>query len=212
MDTAVALHLSLPTVPRSSGPEPCEGTLMSTFAQLLETEIPRLRRYARVLTRDGSRVDDLVQNCLLRAVTKRHLWQAGTDLRAWLFAMLHNQNVNDVRRSAREGVAVPVEDVAGVLAASSNVEALLQLRDLEQAIASLPQQQRQVIRLVGLEDRGYEEVAEILGIPVGTVRSRLSRGRATLRVLIDGRAPQHRRRPPNASRRRGRRRRLPRST
>jgi RNA polymerase sigma-70 factor, ECF subfamily len=184
---------------------------MSTFAQLLETEIPRLRRYARALTRDGSRVDDLVQSCLLRAVAKRHLWQAGTDLRAWLFTMLHNQNVNEVRRLVREGVAIPVEDVAGVLAASSNVEASLQLRDLERAIASLPEQQRQVIRLVGLEDRGYQEVAGILGIPVGTVRSRLSRGRDALRALIDGRAPQHRRRPPNASRRRGRRRRSSRS-
>jgi RNA polymerase sigma-70 factor, ECF subfamily len=181
---------------------------MSTFAQLLESEIPRLRRYARALTRDRSRVDDLVQNCLLRAVTKRHMWQVGTDLRAWLFTILHNQNVNEVRRLVREGVAVPVEDVAPVLAAPPNVEASLQLRDLEWAIASLPRGQRQVIRLVGIEDRTYEEVATTLGIPVGTVRSRLSRGREALRALLDGKASRHRRRPPNASRigrRRGRR-------
>jgi RNA polymerase sigma-70 factor, ECF subfamily len=183
---------------------------MSDFAQLLETEIPRLRRYARALTHDTSRADDLVQSCLLRAVVKRHLWQAGTDLRAWLFTMLHNQNVNDVRRRVREGVAVPVDDVASVLTASSNVEASLQLRDIECAIASLPKGQCQVIRLVGLEDRGYEEVARMLGIPVGTVRSRLSRARDALRALVDGRAPRRRRRPPIASRvigrRRGRRR------
>lgn len=158
---------------------------MSDFAQLLETEIPRLRRYARALTRDASRADDLVQSCLLRAIAKQHLWQAGTDLRAWLFTILHNQNVNDVRRSMREGAAVPVEDVAPVLTAPSNVEASLQLRDLDRAIASLPEEQRQVILLVGLEQLRYEEVAKILGIPVGTVRSRLSRGRDTLRALMD---------------------------
>ena len=158
---------------------------MSDFAQLLETEIPRLRRYARALTRDASRADDLVQNCLLRAVAKQHLWQPGTDLRAWLFTILHNQNVNDVRRSVREGVAVPVEDVAPVLTATANVEASLQLRDLDRAIASLPAEQRQVILLVGLEGMRYEEVASILGIPIGTVRSRLSRGRDMLRELMD---------------------------
>jgi len=183
--TAVALYLSLPTAPRSSGSEHCQGELMSDFAQLLETEIPRLRRYARALTRDASRADDLVQSCLLRAIAKQHLWQAGTDLRAWLFTILHNQNVNDVRRSMREGAAVPVEDVAPVLTAPSNVEASLQLRDLDRAIASLPEEQRQVILLVGLEQMRYEEVAKILGIPVGTVRSRLSRGRDTLRALMD---------------------------
>jgi len=157
---------------------------MSDFAQLLETEIPGLRRYARALTHDASRADDLVQSCLLRAIAKQHLWQAGTDLRAWLFTILHNQNVNDARRSMREGAAVPVQDVAPVLTAPSNVEASLQLRDLDRAIASLPEEQRQVILLVGLEQMRYEEVAKILGIPVGTVRSRLSRGRASLRALM----------------------------
>jgi len=158
---------------------------MSDFAQLLETEIPRLRRYARALTRDASRADDLVQNCLLRAVAKQHLWQPGTDLRAWLFTILHNQNVNDVRRSVREGVPVSVEDVAPVLTATADVEASLQLRDLDRAIASLPEEQRQVILLVGLEGMRYEEVADVLGIPIGTVRSRLSRGRDMLRELMD---------------------------
>ena len=165
---------------------------MSDFAQLLETEIPRLRRYARALTHDASRADDLVQSCMLRAIAKQHLWQAGTDLRAWLFTILHNQNVNDARRSMREGAAAPVEDVVPVLTAPSNIEASLQLRDLDRAIANLPEEQRQVVLLVGLEQMGYEEVAKILGVPVGTVRSRLSRGRAALRALMDmkdGQAP-----------------------
>jgi RNA polymerase sigma-70 factor (ECF subfamily) len=158
---------------------------MTDFGRLLEVEIPRLRRYARALTRDVSRADDLVQSCLTRAVAKQHLWQPGTDLRAWLFTILHNQHVNDVRRSVREGVSVAVEDMAPMLTVASNAIAALQLRDLEAAIAKLPQEQRQVILLVGLEGMRYEEVALILGVPVGTVRSRLSRGRDQLRRLMD---------------------------
>src|SRR6266436_1208095 len=158
---------------------------MSDFARLLETEIPRLRRYARALTRDVTRADDLVQSCLTRAIAKQHLWQPGTDLRAWLFTILHNQHVNDVRRSVHEGIHVAVEEMAPVLIAHPNALAVLQLRDLEAAIAKLPQEQRQVIPLVGLEGMRYEEVALILGIPVGTVRSRLSRGREQLRRLMD---------------------------
>src|SRR5580704_12620426 len=155
------------------------------FARLLEAQIPRLRRYARGLTRNASRADDLVQSCLTRAIAKQHLWQYGTDLRAWLFTILHHQHVNDVRRSIREGVNVAVEEMAPVLTVQSNAIAALQLRDLERAIGQLPQEQRQVILLVGLEGMRYEEVAAILGVPVGTVRSRLSRGRDQLRRLMD---------------------------
>ena len=169
----------------NSGWEQHRNELMTDFARLLETEIPRLRRYARALTRDACRADDLVQNCLLRAVAKQHLWQPGTDLRAWLFTIFHNQHVNSVRSSMREGIAVLVDEVAPVLSAASNVEDLLQLRDLERAMARLPDEQRQVILLVGLEGMRYDEVATILGIPVGTVRSRLSRGRDRLRELMD---------------------------
>ena len=158
---------------------------MSDFGRLIEAELPRLRRYARALTRDATRADDLVQSCLTRALAKRHLWQPGTDLRAWLFTILHNQHVNDVRRSVHEGVHVAVEEMAPVLIVHPNALSVLQLRDLEAAIAKLPQEQRQVILLVGLEGMRYEEVALILGIPVGTVRSRLSRGREQLRKLMD---------------------------
>ncbi|MBV8131791.1 MAG: sigma-70 family RNA polymerase sigma factor [Alphaproteobacteria bacterium] len=158
---------------------------MSDLAQLLEMEIPRLRRYARALTRDASRADDLVQSCLVRAIAKQHLWQPGTDLRAWLFTILHNQHVNDVRSLTREGVRVPVEDVAPILTIPPKATASLQLRDLERAIATLPKEQRQVILLVGLEGMSYEKVAVILRVPIGTVRSRLSRGRETLRRRMD---------------------------
>ena len=158
---------------------------MSDFAQLLEAEIPRLRRYARALTRDLTRADDLVQSCLMRAVAKQHLWQPGTDLRAWLFTILHNQHVNDVRRSARDGNNVDIDEIsAETLTTQPNAHVRLELRDLERAMGKLGTEQRQVILLVCLEGMRYEQVAEILNVPVGTVRSRLSRGRDQLRWLM----------------------------
>ena len=156
---------------------------MNDFARMLEAEIPRLRRYARALTRDVVRADDLVQSCLTRALAKQHLWQPGTDLRAWLFTIMHNQHVNDARRSVRDGNNVEL-DKAAMLAVQSNAIPTLQLRDLERAIGKLPHEQRQVILLVGLEGMRYEEVAAVLDVPVGTVRSRLSRGRDQLRRLM----------------------------
>src|SRR5262249_27322958 len=170
---------------------------MEEFGALLEFEIPRLRRYARALTRDAVRADDLVQSCLVRALAKSHLWQPGTDLRAWLFTILHNQHVNDVRRSVREGVCVPVEDATPTLTTPSTQGSTLQLRDLDRALDVLPAEQRQLLLLVGLEGRRYEEVAAVLDVPVGTVRSRLSRGRDTLRRLME--APDARPRPVRAS-------------
>jgi len=160
--------------------------VMSDFARLLEGQIPRLRRYARALTRNATRADDLVQGCLVRALAKQHLWQPGTDMRAWLFTILHNQHVNDTRCALREGARTALEATRSIPTVAPNALALLQLRDLERAIAGLPEGQRQVILLVGLEGMHYEEVASILDIPVGTVRSRLSRGRYTLRKMMDG--------------------------
>jgi RNA polymerase sigma-70 factor (ECF subfamily) len=82
---------------------------MSNIGDLLTPQIPRLRRYARSLTRDLSRAEDLLQSCLVRALEKGHLWEPGTDLRAWLFTIMHNQHVNDIRRRVREGSPVPIE-------------------------------------------------------------------------------------------------------
>ena len=156
---------------------------MNDFARLLEVEIPRLRRYARALTRDVSRADDLVQSCLTRGVAKQHLWEPGTNLRAWLFTIMHNQHVNDVRRGMRDGNNLELTE-ATQLTVESNAIPTLELRDLETAIGKLPPEQRQVILLVGLEGMAYEEVAKVLKVPVGTVRSRLSRGRDQLRLLM----------------------------
>jgi RNA polymerase sigma-70 factor (ECF subfamily) len=150
----------------------------------IEAEIPRLRRYARALAREVGAADDLVQDCLTRALGKLHLWQEGTDLRACLFTILHNQYVNQVRRAVREGAAVGLSETEPLLTRAPQQGKALELRDLERAIAKLPEEQRAVILLVGLEGMRYEEVAEVLDVPVGTVRSRLSRGREALRRLI----------------------------
>jgi RNA polymerase sigma-70 factor, ECF subfamily len=151
---------------------------------MLEEQIPRLRRYAQALCRDRTAADDLVQDCLCRALTKGHLFQPGTDLRAWLFTMMHHQHVNGVRSSVRRGAAVPVEEIEPILSEPPTQGAKLILRDLDRAMGELSDEQRQVILLVGLEGMSYEEVAIILDLPVGTVRSRLSRGRERLRELI----------------------------
>ena len=158
---------------------------MSQYHRLVEREIPRLRRYARALTRRADRADDLVQETLLRAIAKGHLWQAGTDIRAWLFTIMHNQHVNMVRRAMRDEATVDIEQMSSSLVAITDPTASRQLRELDTALARLSAEQREVILLVGLEDMSYEAAAQILDVPVGTVRSRLSRGRGALRQLMD---------------------------
>ena len=158
---------------------------MSEFECLVEREIPRLRRYARALTRNAARADDLVQDTLLRAISKSHLWEFGTDLRAWLFTIMHNQHVNVVRRAVRDENAVDIEQLSTPLIANSDPTASWQLLELEGALGCIAEEQREVILLVGLEGMSYEDAAQILNVPVGTVRSRLSRGRDALRKLLD---------------------------
>jgi RNA polymerase sigma-70 factor, ECF subfamily len=160
---------------------------MDEFSKLLEQQIPRLRRYAFALHRSNkSRADDLVQDTLVRAIAKQHLWKPGTNLLGWLFTLMHNQNVNDVRRSvAREGFGCAVGEFHDTVASVNDTSSSLQLRDLERAMAKLHLEQREVILLVALEGMSYEAVAKLVGIPIGTVRSRLSRGRMMLRQLMD---------------------------
>ena len=157
---------------------------MSDLHCLIEQEIPRLRRYARALTRVSDRADDLVHDTLLRALTKLHLWKPGTDLRAWLFTIMHHQYVNTVRRETREAAPVDFEQISSTLVATTDPTARRQLVELDRALAQLSAEQREVLLLVGLEGMDYESVGEILGVPIGTVRSRLSRGRERLRELM----------------------------
>ena len=145
--------------------------------------IPRLRRYARALVGDRAAADDLVQDTLERAWAKLHLFRQGTDLRAWLFTVMHNVHVNQVR-AARPTDAL--EDEMPELAQRAAQGDALLVRDLERALAALPAAQREVLLLVALEDLSYEETANVLGIPIGTVMSRLARAREKLRMLMTG--------------------------
>src|SRR6478736_1913793 len=147
--------------------------------------IPDLRRYARVLTGDAWAADDLVQDTLERACARWQLWAAGSDLRAWLFTLMHNLFVDGARRAGRQaGQRVDVDEAAHELVApSAGVDQAL---DLQRCLLRLPEDQREVLLLVSLQDLGYEEVARITGVPVGTVMSRLSRARSRLRELMDG--------------------------
>jgi RNA polymerase sigma-70 factor, ECF subfamily len=157
---------------------------MDALAGRIEDELPRLRRYARVLLRSDVDADDLVQDCVMRALSRTHLWQEGTDLRAWLFTMLHNQFVNGVRRSARQGWSVEVSELDEETHQIPTQDKRLELRDLDRALALLPEEQKDVILLMGLEGMGYKAAAEVVGVPVATVRPRLSRGRDGLRRLM----------------------------
>ena len=145
--------------------------------------IPRLRRYARALVGERAAADDLVQDTLERAWAKLHLYRRGTDLRAWLFTVMHNVHVNKVR--ATRPTDPLDEDTPELAQRAAQGDALL-VRDLDRSIALLPAEQRAVLLLVALEDMSYEEVARTLGIPIGTVMSRLSRAREKLRALMLG--------------------------
>ena len=116
----------------------------------IEAEIPRLRRFARALTHDPVAADDLVQDCLTRALGKLHLWEEGTDLRAWLFTILHNQHVNYIRRKVREGAAVGLSEREPQLSHAAHQGKRLELRDLERAIGRLSDAQRSVLLLIGV--------------------------------------------------------------
>jgi RNA polymerase sigma-70 factor, ECF subfamily len=160
---------------------------MNDFSWLLEKEIPRLRRYARALTHDVFQADDLVQDTLVRAIAQQHRWRYDSNLRAWLFTIMHNQNVNGVRRSVRKGIAVEFDDEWPFPAAATDPTGRLSLRDLDRALACISEEQRRVILLIGLEGTSYQEAAVILDVPVGTIRSRVFRGRELLRKLMDRR-------------------------
>lgn len=151
-------------------------------AKRLVELIPRLRRYARALVGDRNTADDLVQDTLERAWAKLHLYRRGTDLRAWLFTVMHNVHVNRIRATRATD---PLEDEMAELAQAERPDTLL-MRDLDRAISRLPADQRAVLLLVTLEEMSYDEVARTLGIPIGTVMSRLSRAREKLRAMMAG--------------------------
>jgi RNA polymerase sigma factor (sigma-70 family) len=154
-------------------------------AERLVDLIPRLRRYARALVGDRAAADDLVQDTLERAWAKLHLYRQGTDLRAWLFTVMHNVHVNRVR--ATRPMETLEDEMPELAQRPAQGDGLL-VRDLDRAIARLPADQRAVLLLVTLEEMSYEDVARALAIPIGTVMSRLSRAREKLRLMMLGQA------------------------
>ena len=154
--------------------------------QLIVPYIPNLRRYARALVGDRDGADDLVQDTLERAVRKFHLWRPG-DLRAWLFSIMHNVFVNQLK--ARK-IAPSVEIDEEMIAAHMPTVTSTDVMDLDRALLRLAPEQREVVLLVALEDMTYADVSHALGIPIGTVMSRLSRGRERLRRAMEGENPR----------------------
>ncbi len=154
--------------------------------ELIE-HMPRLRRYARALTGDRAGADDLVQDTLERALMKLHLWRPGSDLRAWLFTVMHNVYVNQRRAEGSDHVTVDADTIEIPVRATQSDA--MEMRDLSLMLARLPEGQREVLLLVALEGMSYEEVAQTLASPLGTVMSRLSRARERLRELLSGNTP-----------------------
>jgi RNA polymerase sigma-70 factor (ECF subfamily) len=155
----------------------------------LVAAIPRLRRYARVLTGDSTRADDLVQDTLARAWEKRRLWQAGTDLRAWLFTVMHNVHVNQLALVRREAANVSLDadpnGMAWQLPVRGNQLERVELLEVVAQMGRLHADQREVLLLAAVEEMRYEEIAAVLAVPIGTVMSRLSRARDKLRTLVN---------------------------
>ena len=160
----------------------------NTFKKSVETTVPALRRYARALTRDADVADDLVQDTLVRALRSEHLFHGG-EVRCWLYTILTNLNRNRLRSLARRPTLLPLEDndttdLTGPEAGG---------RDIERALGTLVEDQRSALLLVVLEGLTYREVAEVQGVPIGTVMSRLARARVQIKNYLDGERPALRR-------------------
>jgi RNA polymerase sigma factor (sigma-70 family) len=159
---------------------------MADMAHLIEPVIPALRRYARTFVRNAAAADDLVQDTLERAISRWYQRRSDGDTRTWLFTILHNLAINHLRRAARRGREVPLDDAGeSDVAAPSTQEDALRRDDILGAVGQLPDDQRSVLLLVSLEDVSYAEAARVLDIPIGTVMSRLARARARLLKLLE---------------------------
>jgi RNA polymerase sigma-70 factor, ECF subfamily len=176
----------IPAHPIAAGGEPRDPPRESDVARRIEGEIPFLRRTVRRWQRQKADADDLVQDTLVRALANSHLWQPGSDLRGWLFAIMRNQFRAGIGRSNRLTSALRSFAEADRSRAPDPFEARLVLRDLEGALKRLPKKQRTAVLLAGVEGKSYEEVAQAMGLSVGAVRSHLARGRDRLRTATNG--------------------------
>jgi len=150
----------------------------------LTEQIPHLLRYAKALTRNNDVAEDLIQDCLERAWSKRSLWNSRRKLRPWLFTIMHNIYINEVNKISNQQVHIPVD--LNLVDEAIDPTQMLKLRDLDNALGKLSPEYREVILLAGLENLSYKEIAKITSLNLGTVMSRLSRARDKLRQLIDG--------------------------
>src|SRR5262245_31390775 len=162
---------------------------MSQHWTAVADHIDAVRRYARVIGRDSTQADDLVQECLARALAQPRDWRDVRNARAYLLTILRNLHVDDVARRWRDGVTVPIDDAEPGLARAPEQLGRLLLRDLARSLQALPEERRRLLLLIALEGLTYQEVAQRLDLPVGTVMSRLSRTRDTLRRLMDETGP-----------------------
>ncbi|MDX1484547.1 MAG: sigma-70 family RNA polymerase sigma factor [Alphaproteobacteria bacterium] len=162
---------------------------MCQVAEQIESHVPALKRYARVLTRDTTEAEDLVQECVVRALTKADLYKPDTNLRAWLFTILYNLHISEVRRKGKWKQAGDPEAALNSLSVPPAQTHSVMLQTVRDALTRLPKQQKAILYLVGVEGQSYKEVADRLDIPLGTVKSRCSRARETLqRELTQGEA------------------------
>ena len=148
-------------------------------------QMPYLRMLARSKARDHALADDLVQDCLLRAIAKRDSFRTGTNLRAWLSTILTNLFINEMRRRQRWDAAVDPDNIIPHLATPASQEHRHVMHEVSVGMSLMPSDQRDALRLVGMHGFSYEEASDELGVPVGTVKSRVSRARQALRGHID---------------------------
>jgi RNA polymerase sigma-70 factor, ECF subfamily len=160
---------------------------MPDRAALIEAQIPGLRRFACALLRgDREGADDLVQDTLVRALSHWNLRRNQGNLRGWLYTILYNQFLSDQHRVRRRGTHDALTQETEQPGIDGGQHSVLEYRDLLRAFSALPEEQRAVLLLVGVEDLSYQEAARVLGVPIGTVMSRLSRGRERLRRYMHG--------------------------
>jgi RNA polymerase sigma-70 factor (ECF subfamily) len=150
-------------------------------AKAIEAEIPYLRRYARALTGGSDAADDLVQDGLERAIARFDQFRPGTNLRAWLFTILHNLRCDQHRRGARRPMEIPIEDAPQQASTRASQADALDLHDFRRAFDRLSESHREVLALVGIEGLDYQRAASVLGVEVGTIKSRVFRARESLR-------------------------------
>jgi RNA polymerase sigma-70 factor, ECF subfamily len=159
------------------------------FLTDLESCVPGLRRYARALLRHPDDADDLVQDCLERAIARRHLWYGGSSLRPWLFRILRNLHANGIRARRARPAPEPLDAAERVPGEEGPQSVRVALREMEEALLRLSGEQREVVLMVALTGMSYQDCAAALGVPIGTVMSRLARGRERLRQMLEGETP-----------------------